>query len=104
FQNSKAIYLTALNRKGNQLWQKKISDFVTHQGYGASPALYKSLVVVSTDNKGGGAIAAYDRTTGELRWSHERPRLPNYTSPVILNVAGREQLLFTGWGLVSGFR
>ena len=103
FQNSKAIYLTALNRNGQQLWQKKVSDFVTHQGYGASPALYKSLVIVASDNKGGGAIAAYDRASGELRWSHERPRLPNYTSPVILNVAGREQLLFTGCDLVSSF-
>jgi hypothetical protein len=103
FQNSKAIDLTALNRKGKQLWQKKVSDFVTHQGYGASPAIYKSLVIVSSDNKGGGAIAAFDRATGELRWSHERPRLPNYTSPVILKVAGREQLLFTGCDLVSSF-
>jgi hypothetical protein len=103
FQNSKAIFLTALNRNGKQLWQKKVSDFVTHQGYGASPAIYKSLVIVSSDNKGGGAIAAFDRATGVLRWHHERPRLPNYTSPVILNVAGREQLLFTGCDLVSSF-
>jgi len=103
FQNSKAIYLTALTRAGKQLWQKKVSDFVTHQGYGASPTVYKSLVIVSADNKGGGALAAFDRATGDVVWSHERPKLPNYTSPVILKAAGREQLVFTGCDLVSSF-
>jgi outer membrane protein assembly factor BamB len=103
FQNSKAIYLTALSRAGKQLWQKKVSDFVTNQGYGASPAVYKSLVLVSADHKGGGKLAAFDRATGELVWSHERPKIPNYTSPVIVNAVGREQLVFTGCKLVSSF-
>lgn len=102
-QNSKAIYLTALTRGGKQLWQKKVSDFVTHQGYGASPAVYKSLVLVSADHKGGGRLAAYDRSTGALVWSHERPKIPNYTSPVVVNAAGREQLVFIGCKLVSSF-
>jgi outer membrane protein assembly factor BamB len=103
FQNAKAIYLTALTRAGKRLWQKKVADFVTHQGYGASPAVYQSLVLVSADHKGGGKLAAYDRVTGELVWSHERPKIPNYTSPVIVNAAGREQLVFTGCNLVSSF-
>ena len=103
FQNAGAIYATALGRDGKQLWQKKISGFVSHQGFGASPAVYKSLVIFSADNKGGGAIAALDRVTGETVWRHERPKLPNYTSPVILKAAGQEQLVFTGCDLVSSF-
>jgi len=103
FQNSKAIYLTALTRAGKQLWQKKVADFVTHQGYGASPAVYKSLVLVSADHKGGGKLAAFDRASGELAWSHERPKIPNYTSPVVVNAAGKEQLIYFGCKLVSSF-
>lgn len=103
FQNAGAIYATALGRDGKQIWQKKISGFVSHQGFGASPAVYKSLVIFSADNKGGGAIAALDRVTGETVWRHDRPKLPNYTSPVILKAAGREQLVFTGCDLVSSF-
>jgi outer membrane protein assembly factor BamB len=103
FQNSKAIYLTALSRAGKQLWQKKVSDFVSHQGYGASPAIYKSLVLVSADHKGGGKLAAFDRASGELAWSHERPKIPNYTSPVVVNAAGKEQLIYFGCKLVSSF-
>jgi outer membrane protein assembly factor BamB len=103
FQHAGSIYATALDRQGNQLWQKKIGGFVSHQGYGASPAVYKSLVIFSADNKGGGTIAALDRASGDTVWSLERPKLPNYTSPVILTIDGHDQLLFTGCDLVSSF-
>src|SRR5262249_56010614 len=73
FQNSKAIYLTALTRAGKRLWQKKVADFVTHQGYGASPAVYKSLVLVSADHKGGGRLAAFDRAIAEPASTHPPP-------------------------------
>jgi len=103
FLNGGALHTTALNRDGKQLWQKKISDYVVHQGYGSSPALYQSLVVVSADNKGGGAIAGLERATGKIVWKNNRPAVPNYASPIILKVAGREQLLFIGCDLVSSF-
>ena len=95
-------YTTALSRDGKQLWQTKISDYVVHQGYGSSPAVYQSLVIVSADNKGGGAIAGLDRVSGKIVWKQERPKTPNYASPIILNAAGREQLLLTGCDLVAG--
>ncbi|MBS0266277.1 MAG: PQQ-binding-like beta-propeller repeat protein [Planctomycetes bacterium] len=103
FLNREAIYATALDRNGNLIWQKKISDFVTHQGFGASPLIYRSLVIFAADNKGGGAIAALDRATGETVWRHDRPKLPNYTSPIIVKAAGKEQLVFTGCDLISSF-
>lgn len=102
FVNRGAVYTTALARDGKQLWQTKITDYVEHQGYGSSPAPYRSVVIVSADNKGGGAVAALDRATGKVVWKIERPKVPNYASPVILNVAGHEQLLMTGCDLVSG--
>ena len=105
FLNRGAAYTTALSRGGEILWQTKISDYVVHQGYGSSPAIYESLVIVSADNKreGGGAIAAFKRTTGEVVWRHARPATPNYPSPIILNVAGRDQVLLTGCDLVSSY-
>lgn len=103
FLHNGAVYATALERNGKLLWQTKITDYVLHQGYGASPAVYGSLVIVSADNKASGAIAALERATGKIVWKQERPKFPNYTSPIILNVAGREQLLFTGCDLVSSF-
>lgn len=104
FLNESAIYTTALARNGKRLWQTKIADYVVHQGYGSSPALYQSLVIVSADNKGGsGAVAALDRGTGTIVWRHGRPKTPNYASPIILPVAGRDQLLLVGCNLVSSY-
>jgi outer membrane protein assembly factor BamB len=101
FLNGGAVYTTALSRDGTRLWQTKISDYVVHQGYGSSPAIYGPLVIVSADNKGGGAVAGLERATGKVVWKRERPRTPNYASPIILTVAGRDQLLLTGCDLVT---
>jgi outer membrane protein assembly factor BamB len=103
FLHEGAVYTTALSRDGQQLWQTKVTDFVVHQGFGSSPALYDALVIVSADNKGTGTLAALERATGKVVWKQERPKVPNYTSPIILGVAGRDQLLLTGCDLVSSF-
>ena len=101
FLHKKAIYTTALSRDGKQLWQTKITDYVLHQGFASSPAVYQSLVIVSADNKGTGVLAALERATGKIVWKVERPKLPNYASPTILKVAGRDQLFFIGCKLVT---
>lgn len=103
FINDNAVYLTALDFDGKQLWQQKVTDYIIHQGYGSSPTIYGPLVILSADNKGGGVLAAYDRVSGKLAWSHKRPETPNYPSPAVLRVNGRDQLLLTGCELVSSF-
>jgi outer membrane protein assembly factor BamB len=101
FPNSDAIIATALSLEGKILWQTKVTDYVLHQGYGSSPALYQSLVIIGADNKGGGAVAGLDRKSGKIVWKRERPKTPNYASPIILHIDGRDQLLFTGCDLVT---
>ncbi|QDU10836.1 PQQ-binding-like beta-propeller repeat protein [Gimesia aquarii] len=102
FVNDGSAYTTALTLDGRLLWQTKITDYIIHQGYGSSPAIYDSLVIVSADNKGGGAIAALKRKDGSVVWKIDRPKTPNYPSPIILNVAGKDQVLMTGCDLVTG--
>jgi outer membrane protein assembly factor BamB len=101
FINRDAVYTTALDLRGKPIWQQKITDYVVHQGFSTSPALYQDLVIVSADNTGGGALAALDRKSGEFQWRIPRPSTPNYTSPIILHVAGRDQLLFIGCDRVT---
>jgi outer membrane protein assembly factor BamB len=101
FLNDGAVYTTALTRAGKIVWQTRVADFVMHQGFGSSPALYDDLVIVSADNKGTGAIAALERETGKTRWRISRPKVPNYTSPIIFKLAGKDQLLLTGCDKVT---
>lgn len=101
FPNGGALTTTALDLNGKRLWQTKITDYEEHQGYGSSPLLYDALVLVSADNKAGGAIAGLNRATGEIVWRHERPKKPNYPSPIVVRAAGRDQLVVAGCDLVT---
>lgn len=103
FLHGKSVTATALDLDGKQLWQTAVSDYVLHQGFGSSPAVYKHLLLVTADNKGGGVVAGLDRATGKVVWKQDRPKLPNYASPVVLPAAGRDQLVLTGCDLVAGF-
>ncbi len=101
FVNDGAAWATAIDLAGNIVWQQRLCDYVIHQGYGSSPTVYHDLVIVSADNKAGGVIAGLDRETGQTVWRRERPEKPNYHSPIILNAAGREQLILCGCDLVT---
>ncbi|WP_236622008.1 PQQ-binding-like beta-propeller repeat protein [Novipirellula maiorica] len=101
FINDSAMYTSALDLTGKVVWQTRVNDYLIHQGYGSSPAIYDDLILVTCDNKAGGAIAALNRNTGDIVWKHKRPELPNYASPVVLNVDGRDQLIVTGCDLVT---
>ncbi len=103
FVNGKSAFTTALDLSGKQLWQTKLCDYKLHQGYGSSPVIYKDLVIVSADNKLGGAVCGLNRTTGDVVWKVDRAKMPNYPSPVVFNVAGKDQVFLTGTEKVSSF-
>lgn len=103
FLHDDAVYTTALDLGGKQLWQVKISPYQVHQGYAASPTLYRNLVIATADNKLGGAVCGLDRETGREVWRISRPKLPNYVSPIVLTAAGRDQLFLSGVEKVSSF-
>ncbi len=101
FLNGGAVQTTALNLDGKILWQRKICDFVVHQGFASSPVIHKSLVLVSADHRGGGVVAGLDRKTGQVVWSQPRPKIPNYTSPAIVKAGGRMQMVLAGCNLLT---
>lgn len=105
FLNNGSVVTTALDLQGKQIWQRKVTDFATHQGFGSSPALFGSLVYVTADskNKNGGVVAALSRDKGEIVWQAHRPEKANYASPIVLMVAGKNQLLVSGCDLATGF-
>lgn len=103
FMYDEAIWLTALSLEGSILWQVQASDFVSHWGYSTSPVLYKDLIIVASDHKGGGNLSGFDRKTGVQVWNAERPAIPNYASPVIYNINGKDQLILPGCELMASY-
>jgi len=104
FLNAGAAHTTALSMEGKILWQTRITDYVVHQAYASSPALHgENLLLVAADNKKKGAIACMNRADGKIIWKVGRPQKPNYASPVIFELDGRDQLVMTGCDLVSSY-
>jgi outer membrane protein assembly factor BamB len=103
FLNGGAVHTSALDFEGRLLWQQKIGDFVTHQGFGSSPVVHESLVLVSADHKGGGTLAGLDRATGKIAWSVSRPKVANYTTPAIVRARGQTQMVLAGCNLISSY-
>ncbi len=101
FLHDGAMFTSAITLEGKLLGQTRVADYIVHQGYGSSPAIFEGLCIVSADSKAGGAIAALDRRTGNIVWKVDRPQLPNYPSPILLKAAGKTQLLMTGCDLVT---
>jgi outer membrane protein assembly factor BamB len=103
FVNDKAVHTTALDAAGKILWQRRVDEFVMHQGFGSSPVVHGSVVRVTADHRGGGAVAALDARTGEIKWQHERPKIANYASPAVIKAAGKTQVVVAGCNLISSY-
>ncbi len=103
FLNAGAITASALNLDGEIAWQCEIGKFVSKFGYAPSPVLYKSLVIFAADNQGGGYLAAVDAATGKIAWRVGRGNSSSYSSPVVANVGGRDQLLISGCDAVTSY-
>jgi outer membrane protein assembly factor BamB len=101
FLNGGAVHTSALDLSGKVLWQRKVCDFVAHQGFASSPVLHAGLVLVAADHRGGGVVAALDKKTGQPVWSESRPKLPNYTTPAIVQAGGRTQMVMAGCNLLT---
>ena len=112
------VYITFLDKPnlrvfcydydGNPVWDKTPGEFHSVHGFGVPPVLYKELVIVNADQdapKGQAAyIVALDKKTGEEKWRIDRPnKLRSYCPPVVVDAAGRKQLVLTGSKCVASY-
>ena len=89
--------LVALDaRSGEVLWRRQILDDNDADnirwGVSASPVIAGDLVITVPGGGEGRAVVAYDKRTGEPRWSALSDRA-SYTTPMLVTLAGRRQLL-----------
>jgi outer membrane protein assembly factor BamB len=82
---------------GAIVWKAQF-PFVNQHGGGGSPVLYKDLLIFNGDGYYEAWVMALDKSTGKVRWKTERrkPFDQAYTTPLIINVGGRDQLFSIG--------
>jgi outer membrane protein assembly factor BamB len=106
FYNSSAVWLTALSTDGKMVWQKTVGKYSPQRfkyGYAASPTIYQNTVIVSGDYDGDSFVAAHDLKTGNPLWKTRRENATSFSSPIVANVAGRDQLVISGGESITSY-
>ncbi|WP_417747077.1 PQQ-binding-like beta-propeller repeat protein [Rosistilla oblonga] len=107
FVNNKAVWASAISLGGKILWQQRVGEFDPKKypfGYGASPVVYRDILIVANEYDGpDSGLYAFDTATGKSRWQAERPQHSSFSSPIVAKVADRDQLLISGLRQIASF-
>ncbi|MBD3377941.1 PQQ-binding-like beta-propeller repeat protein, partial [candidate division KSB1 bacterium] len=95
----------ALAMDGNLLWQKDLGDMnITNRfGEGSSPALFGDRVIINWDHEGESFIMALDKHTGESLWKTERDEGTSWSTPLVVPVDGRYQVIVPATNQTAGY-
>lgn len=105
---------------GKLIWKKSPGDFYSKHGFCSTPLLYKDMVILNGDQdspkgqyftgpKGetkayDSYLVALDKATGAERWRTSRPHnIRSYTPPVLFDIAGKKQVVFSGSQNVASY-
>ena len=98
FVNSDSLYVTAVDFDGVVSWRTRVGSYKTTHGFGASPTMYRSLIIVACEDQKKPVLAGIDRRSGNVMWRVSHNNKMSYGSPVVAHVSGRNQLVLPTWG------
>jgi outer membrane protein assembly factor BamB len=109
FFGSEGLY--AYDMKGELLWSK---DFGTldsgffiapdaQWGFASSPIIRDGRLVIQVDVQKGSFVAAFDVRTGRELWRTPRADVPTWSTPAIVSMNGRDQVIVNGWKHIGGY-
>ena len=84
-----------LDFDGNILWQKDFGQSQKHMSFGEgdSPFLYKDRLFILWDHNGESFLVALDTKTGREVWRQERDEITSWSTPLVVEVNGRPQVI-----------
>src|SRR5262245_21352355 len=86
-----------LDKSGDVLWLRSLYDenpgATDGRGLASSPVLVAGTVVIRVENQNTCFATGIDLATGKSRWRIERPREPNWTSPIAIPGADNKPLV-----------
>jgi outer membrane protein assembly factor BamB len=90
--------LHCFDLEGNPKWSRELGPFPGPWGVAASPIIDGDLVIQNCDAAGPSSLMAFDKKTGEHGWTARRAdaQRGGWSTPVIIAVAGRRELILTG--------
>jgi outer membrane protein assembly factor BamB len=109
FFGSEGLY--AYDMRGVLLWKKGFglldSGFFmvpeAQWGFASSPVIHNGRVIVQADVQKGSFVAAFDVRTGREIWRTPRSDVPTWSTPAVVAMGGREQVVVNGWKHIGGY-
>jgi len=106
---SHGLYAYDLN--GKLLWKQDLGvldagwfyDPDYQWEYGASPIIYKNMVIVQADIQKNSFIAAYDIKNGKRLWMTPREEIPSWSTPTVYEGKSRAELVTNGTKAIRGY-
>ena len=103
--------LFCLDMEGRRLWRKDLGRMKagwytmtdTEWGFGSSPVLYESKVLLQCDVENEQFIAAFDVKDGHELWRSPRKDVPTWCTPLVATSPGRTQVVANGWKQIAGY-
>lgn len=99
--------IACLTHAGEIVWKNDALKYSPVHGNGGSPALVDGKLAFSCDGGDDPFVAALDRRTGKLVWRTPRAcdmvKKFAFSTPLVIEVAGRKQIVSPGAGSVGGF-
>lgn len=97
--------LYCLDLAGEVQWQTDLGLLHPLHGHGegSSPALHGDTLVVNWDHEGDSFLVAFDKRTGRQRWKTPRQAASSWTTPLVVEVGVRTQVIVSGSRRVGGY-
>ncbi|MEK6249499.1 MAG: PQQ-like beta-propeller repeat protein [Planctomycetales bacterium] len=97
--------LYCLTHEGELVWKKDLGDMQTKHahGEGSSPVLHGNTLVVNWDHRFQSFVIALDKATGRQLWKVPRDEPTSWSTPVVVEHGGVEQVIVSGTGRVRAY-
>lgn len=103
FFGSQGLYCLTLD--GELVWEVDLGDMtVEHEhGEGSSPTLHGDTLIVNWDHQGQSFLVALDKQSGRELWRVDRDEPTSWASPIVVEHAGRHQVVVSGTNRVRAY-
>lgn len=91
-----------LNRKGEVIWKTEMKYNHRH-GPAGSPIVFGDLLILACDGTDVQYVTALNKQTGAEVWKSPRPGAMAYSTPLVIQVDGKPQLVSTGGEWAMGY-
>lgn len=103
--------LFVFDMDGRLLWKKDLGPLDSgyfsvpsaQWGFASSPVIHEGRVIVQADVQKGSFLAMYDLETGNEVWKQARKDVPTWSTPTVVEAAGRKQIAVNGWHHTGGY-